>query len=249
MNGILKGKVAIITGAGSGIGAAAARLFHEEGARVVLADVSGKESDLANELGEGAVPCRVDVSKSADVKAMVDTAITEFGQLDILCNVAGITGPAGSIENVSEEQFDQVIDVNLRGVLLCMKYALPHLVQRGGGSIVNISSSAALIGMPGLSVYAASKGAINAMTRVVAAEYARKGVRANVVCPGGVETQLYLDRAAEDPESVKKAVSLIPAGRVGKTQEIAQAMLFLASDASSYMTGAVVPVDGGQTVV
>ncbi len=248
MNGILAGKVALITGAGSGIAAAAARLFHKEGARVVLADVSGKEAALAAELGERAVACRADVSQSADVQAMVDMAIAEFGQLDILCNVAGITGPRGSLEDALEEDFDRVIAVNIRSLLLCTKYALPHLAQ-GGGVIVNISSAVALIGMPGLAVYSATKGAIIAMTRTIAAEYASKGVRANVICPGGIETPIYLEDLAKNPEAVRKSVDQIPAGRVGKAEEIAQAMLFLASDASSYMTGAVVPVDGGQTAV
>ncbi len=249
MNGILEGKVALITGAGSGIAAAAARLFHKEGARIVLADVSGKEADLAAELGERVVSCHADVSKSQDVQAMIDMAITHFGQLDILCNVAGITGPQGSLEDAREEDFDAVIAVNIRGLFLSMKYALPHLVRDGGGVIVNISSATALVGMPGLAVYSATKGAIIATTRVIAAEYASKGVRANVICPGGIETPIYLEHLARDPESVNKTVSLIPAGRVGKPEEIAQAMLFLASDASSYMTGAVVPVDGGQTAV
>lgn len=249
MNGILSGKVALITGAGSGIAAAAARLFHKEGACIVLADVSGKEVDLAAELGERAVACRADVSKSEDVQAMIGMAIAEFGQLDILCNVAGITGPQGSLEDALEEDFDRVINVNIRGLLLSMKFALPHLVQGDGGVIVNISSATALVGMPGLAVYSATKGAIIATTRVIAAEYASKGVRANVICPGGIETPIYLEHLARDPESVNKTVSLIPAGRVGKPEEIAQAMLFLASDASSYMTGAVVPVDGGQTAV
>ncbi|EHJ95504.1 SDR family NAD(P)-dependent oxidoreductase [Agrobacterium tumefaciens] len=249
MNGILSGKVALITGAGSGIAAAAARLFHKEGARIVLADVSGKEADLAAELGEGAVACQADVSKSNDVEAMIGLAISEFGQLDILCNVAGITGPQGSLEDAREEDFDRVIAVNIRGLFLSMKYALPHLVEGNGGVIVNISSATALVGMPGLAVYSATKGAIIATTRVIAAEYASRGVRANVVCPGGIETPIYLEHLARDPEAVNKTVSLIPAGRVGKPEEIAQAMLFLASDASSYMTGAVVPVDGGQTAV
>ncbi|MDW9502273.1 glucose 1-dehydrogenase [Sinorhizobium meliloti] len=249
MNGVLSGKVAIITGAGSGIAAAAARLFHKEGARIALADVSGKEGDLAAELGERAVACRADVSKSDDVKAMIGRTIAEFGQVDILCNVAGITGPPGSLEDAREEDFDAVIAVNIRGLLLSMKYALPHLVEGNGGVIVNISSATALVGMPGLAVYSATKGAIIATTRVIAAEYASKGVRANVICPGGIETPIYLEHLARDPESVDKTVSLIPAGRVGKPEEIAQAMLFLASDASSYMTGAVVPVDGGQTAV
>lgn len=249
MNGVLSGKVAIITGAGSGIAAAAARIFHREGARIALADVSGKEGDLAAELGERAVACRADVSKSDDVKAMIGRTIAEFGQVDILCNVAGITGPPGSLEDAREEDFDAVIAVNIRGLLLSMKYALPHLVEGNGGVIVNISSETALVGMPGLAVYSATKGAIIATTRVIAAEYASKGVRANVICPGGIETPIYLEHLARDPESVDKTVSLIPAGRVGKPEEIAQAMLFLASDASSYMTGAVVPVDGGQTAV
>lgn len=190
MNGILENKVALITGAGSGIAAAAARLFHKEGARIVLADVSGKEADLAAELGERVVSCHAGVSKSQDVQAMIDMAITHFGQLDILCNVAGITGPQGSLEDAREEDFDAVIAVNIRGLFLSMKYALPHLVRDGGGVIVNISSATALVGMPGLAVYSATKGAIIATTRVIAAEYASKGVRANVICPGGIETDL-----------------------------------------------------------
>ncbi|MGO8608711.1 SDR family NAD(P)-dependent oxidoreductase, partial [Rhizobium johnstonii] len=129
--------------------------------------------------GERVVSCHADVSKSQDVQAMIDMAITHFGQLDILCNVAGITGPQGSLEDAQEEDFDSVIAVNIRGLFLSMKYALPHLVRDGGGVIVNISSATALVGMPGLAVYSATKGAIIATTRVIAAEYASKGVRAN----------------------------------------------------------------------
>lgn len=212
-------------------------------------DVRGKETELAAELGERAVACHADISKSEDVQAMIGTAIAAFGQLDILCNVAGMTGPQGSIKDAREEDFDSVIAVNIRGLLLTLKYALLHLVAGDGGVIVNISSTTALIGMPGLAVYAAIKGAIIATTRVIAAEYASKGVRANVICPGGIETPIYLAHLAKAPDAVNKTVSLIPAGRVGKPEEIAQAMLFLASDASSYMTGAVVPVDGGQTAI
>lgn len=249
MNGVLSGKVAIITGAGSGIAAAAARLFHAEGASVVLADVSGRQDELARELGQRAVACHVDVARDTDVEAMVDLAIQQFGRLDVLCNVAGITGPRASIEEILEEDFDRVISVNVRGLLLTMKHALPHLIESGAGSIVNISSTAALIGMPGLAVYAATKGAAISVTRVVAVEYASRGVRANVVCPGGIETPIVAEHMAKNPAAVEKQLAAIPAGRLGQPEDIARAMLFLASDASSYVNGAIIPVDGAQTAL
>jgi NAD(P)-dependent dehydrogenase (short-subunit alcohol dehydrogenase family) len=247
MPGALEGKVAIITGAGSGMGASAARLFHSEGARLVLGDVSGQQHGIAADLGEGAVACDVDVRRSDQIQSMISQAIEQFGGLDILCNVAGVSGALVSTAETPEENFDLMIDVNLRSVFLGMKHAIPHMIARGGGSIVSIASTAALIGTPELGAYAASKAGVVALTKVVAVEYGKRGIRANAICPGVINTPMMTAGVAENPGMVDYLKGLIPMGRIGQPEEIAEAMLFLASDRSSYITGAVLPVEGGQT--
>jgi NAD(P)-dependent dehydrogenase (short-subunit alcohol dehydrogenase family) len=247
MAGALDGKIAIITGAGSGMGASAARLFQAEGARLVLADVSGQQHGVAADLGDGVAACDVDVRRSDQVRAMVDFALEQFGGLDVLCNVAGASGALVPTADTPEENFDLMIDVNLRSVFLGMKYAIPHMIARGSGSIVSIASTAALIGTPELGTYAASKAGVVALTKVVAVEYGKRGIRANAICPGVINTPMMTAGVAENPGMVDYLKGLIPMGRIGQPEEIAQAMLFLASERSSYITGAVLPVEGGQT--
>jgi NAD(P)-dependent dehydrogenase (short-subunit alcohol dehydrogenase family) len=249
VGGILEGKVAVITGVGgpTSMGATAARLFHAEGASLVLADVSGQERDAAAALADRAIACNVDVAKSDQVAHMIDLAVSTYGGLDILCNAAGVSGVLVPIADTTEENFDHMIDVNLRGVFLTMKAAIPHMIARGGGSIVNIASTAALIGTPQLGTYAASKAGVVALTKVTAVEYGRQGIRANAICPGVIETPMYDAGVVANPGIVDYLKALVPMGRSGKPEEIAEAMLFLASSRSSYITGLVLPVEGGQT--
>jgi NAD(P)-dependent dehydrogenase (short-subunit alcohol dehydrogenase family) len=246
MSGRLAGKVAIITGAGSGMGAAMAELFCREGAKVLAADISGRQDDVARDIGSACLPLKVDVSKSADIKAMVSTAVDHFGKLDILCNNAGIQGAVALTADHDEDNFDQVIAVNMRAVFLGMKYAIPHMIHAGGGSIVNTSSMSAFVAFPMLPGYTGSKGGVNALTRVAAAEYAASNIRVNAVAPGAIDTGMTRNLP---PDYMNAAVKATPLGRLGTSIEIAQAALFLASDEASFITGAVLPVDGGYTVI
>jgi len=240
----LDGKVAIVTGAGSGIGRAIATALHAEGAAIVAADISGNEKALADELGERAVAVRADVTEGSDVAAMVDAARAAFGGLHVMVNNAGIDGTMGPIADCSEENFDRVIAVNLKGVFLGMKHALPVMVAGGGGSVVNIASAAGLVGFPMLPAYCASKGGVVQLTRAGALEYAAAGVRVNAICPGVIDTPLT---AGIDPGMTDAATAMTPLGRLGRPSEIAALAVFLASDESSYMTGAAVSIDGGFT--
>lgn len=242
----LQGKVAIVTGAGSGMGAAMVARFCAEGACVIAADISGKQVDVALAAGADCVSVRTDVSQGKDVKAMCDLAFTEFGRLDVLCNNAGIQGAIGATADQTEEAFDEVIAVNLRGVFLGMKYAIPHMLKTGKGSIINTSSMAAIAAFPTLPGYTASKGAVSALTRVTAAEYAAKGIRVNAILPGAIDTGMT---QALPAQFLKSAVSATLMGRIGLPQEIADTALFLASEESSFITGALIPVDGGYTLV
>jgi NAD(P)-dependent dehydrogenase (short-subunit alcohol dehydrogenase family) len=247
MNRSLEGKVAVITGAGSGMGLASARLFHAEGAKVVLTDISGKEQQVAAELGSNAVALTGDISNSKHVAAVMDLAVQSFGGIDILANIAGIAGKMTPLDETTEETFETLVAINLRGVFLTMKMALPHMIARGGGSIVNVASTAAIIGTPGLVAYAASKAGVAGLTKGAAVEYGKHHIRVNAVCPGVIKTPMYDSGVADNPGVVEYLTSLIPLGRTGIADEIANPLLFLASDASSYITGAIVPIDGGQT--
>jgi NAD(P)-dependent dehydrogenase (short-subunit alcohol dehydrogenase family) len=247
VNKLLEGKIAVITGGGSGMGLSAAKLFHAEGASLVLADISGNEQKVAAELGARTIGITADVSRSADAKAMIDLAVSKFGGLDILCNVAGVDGSLLPLVESTEENFEKMIAVNLRGVFLTMRNAIPHMIKRGGGSIVNIASTAAIIGTPNLAAYAASKGGVLAITKAAAVEYAKVGIRVNAICPGIINTPMMQAAAAASPGATEYFARLVPMGRIGEANEIANPMLFLASDQSSYMTGAVLPVEGGQT--
>ena len=240
----LAGKVAIVTGAGSGIGRAIATAFHADGAGVVLADISGSEKTVADELGDRTLAVRADVTSATDIAALVEAARETFGGLDVVVNNAGIDGELGPLTDCSEENFDRVIAVNLKGVFLGMKYAIPPMVAAGGGSVVNIASAAGLVGFPMLGAYCASKGGVVQLTKAAALEYAAAGVRVNAICPGVVDTPLV---AGIDPALTEAARAMTPLGRLARPAEIAALAVFLASEESSYITGAALPVDGGFT--
>ncbi|TAM66410.1 SDR family oxidoreductase [Mycobacterium sp.] len=239
----LQGKVAIVTGAGSGIGWAAAHLFAAQGANVVCADISGREDDVAASIGAAAVPVHVDVTRGDDVKRIVDTATQRFGKLDVLMNNAGAGGPHLRLADVEEEMFDNLIAVNLRGTFLGMKYAIPAMLRSGGGSIVNTASASALVGWKGLATYAAAKAAVVQLTKSAALDYAKEGIRINAICPG----MTYTGLAGAAPTDAIPDGSYLPTpmARWGRPAELASAALFLASGESSFVTGAVLAVDGG----
>jgi NAD(P)-dependent dehydrogenase (short-subunit alcohol dehydrogenase family) len=248
----LEGKVALITGGASGMGRVAAALFAREGASVVLSDVSDANGEAtAGEIersGGRAAFVHADVSKPPDAEAMVAFAVDRFGSLDVLYNNAGVF-PAddGSVIDTPEGVWDLTIDINLKGVFLGCKYGVPAMLASGGGSIVNVASFVALMGAAAPQIaYTSSKGGVLAMTREIAVEFARRGIRANALCPGPVETPLLAELLA-DPARRERRLVHIPLGRFGRAEEIANAALFLASDESSFMTGSALVVDGGIT--
>jgi NAD(P)-dependent dehydrogenase (short-subunit alcohol dehydrogenase family) len=246
----LEGKVAIITGAGSGIGKAVAEEFHRQGARVVAADVSGGERATCEALGEGALAVSVDVSARTQVDALIARTVEEFGRLDVLCNCAAIEGDPASVPDHSDEQLDRLLAVNFKGVFHTTRAAFPELAKTGAGSIVNIASTQALFAVPGSGGYAASKGAVVSMSRTAAVEFAPAGVRVNVICPGLIDTPMVNRfRDAAPPGALDQVVAATPLGRLGRAEEMAQCAVFLASDESSYVTGSVLTADGGYTAV
>jgi NAD(P)-dependent dehydrogenase (short-subunit alcohol dehydrogenase family) len=236
----LTGKVAIVTGAGSGIGRAAAELFAREGAKVVCADRSGLEQEVAAVIGSSAVGVTVDVTSSADVQRMVATALQQFGRLDVLFNNAGTGGGTRApLAGVDEDTFDLQIAVHLKAVFLGMKYGIPAMLDSGGGSVINTASAAGLVGWKGLSAYSAAKGGVVTITKSAALDYAESGVRVNAICPGMTWTGLAATSSNRDVTPNQ------PMARWGMPDELAAAALFLASDESSFITGAAIPVDGG----
>jgi NAD(P)-dependent dehydrogenase (short-subunit alcohol dehydrogenase family) len=240
--GRLEGKVAIVTGAGSGIGRASAELFVREGAKVLCADMSGQQDELAESLGSVSRALHVDVTSAEDVARMVDTAVAEFGRLDVLFNNAGIGGRAHTpLHEIDEDAFELQVGVHLKGVFLGMKYGIPAMLRGGGGSIINTASAAGLVGMKGLSVYSGAKGGVVLLTKSAALDYAEQGIRVNAICPGIVYTGLSVARG-QLPDTPRPEQ---PLGRYGRAEELAAAALFLASDESSFVTGAAIPVDGG----
>lgn len=240
----------MVTGGASGIGRASALLFAKEGARVVVADVSDEGGDGTLDLirkegtGEG-VFVHTDVSRTRDVQEMIQTAVRRFGKLDVLFNNAGIEGPSQNTADYPEDAFDTVIAINLKGVWLGMKYGIPAMLANGGGSIINTTSVAGLVGFQGISGYCASKGGIVQLTKTAALEYAKQKVRVNAIAPGVIRTPMVerFTKGKQDLENV--LVQTEPVGRLGEPNEIAAAALFLASDESSFITGHILVVDGG----
>ena len=244
--GRLAGKVAIVTGSASGIGRAMAKAFIREGAKVVIADNSGHQDRVASELGPYASPFPVDVRKSADVAAMVAHAVTTFGGLDILCNNAGLDGALAPLADYDEGEFDRVVAVNLRGVFLGMKYAIPAMRAAGGGAIVNTASIAGSVVMPQMPAYCAAKAGVMQLTKVAAVETARDGIRVNTICPGVIRTKMV----AELPESfISGLEQSTPAGRIADPAEVANLAVFLASGESPFLTGVSINIDGGFTLL
>lgn len=246
MSGRLEGKVAIVTGAASGMGAAMVARFCREGARVIAADLNEEVESVAQQAGKDCVTVRVDVSSSSQVKDMVRLACDEFGHLDIICNNAGIQGPLAPTADYDEDAWDRVVAVNLKGVFLGMKFAIPEMLKVGGGSIVNTSSMASIVAFPTLPAYSASKGGVSVLTRLTAAEYASQGIRVNAIAPGAIDTGMTRNMPQE---YLQGAIDGTLMGRIGTPEEIANLALFLASDEASFITGTETLVDGGYTLV
>lgn len=249
--GRLQGKTALITGAGSGIGRATALLFAQEGARVAVADWDeAGAKNVVEEIGEGAIAIKVDVSKAADVEKMIAAAVSRFGRLDILYNNAGVCIP-GMVHEMSEEAWDRTININLKGVFLGCKYVLPQMIKQGGGVILNTASVAGLEGHCGLPDYCASKHGVVGLTKSIALDYAKYNIRANCVCPGGVTTNIMKDAMAKlTPQELERRMKdmippATPMNRSAEPIEIARPALFLCSDDASFVTGQAFAADGG----
>lgn len=251
LGGRLKNKVAIVTGGASGIGEATCQLFAREGAKVIVADIQvDKGKAVAAQIvkdGGSAEFLRCDMAVHADVKAMIDHAATHYGRLDTLVNNAAVESPLPEVDT-TEEEYDRIMDVNVKGVFLATKYAVPLMKKNGGGSIINISSAYGMIGSPGFAAYHASKGAVRLLTKSTAVAHARQGIRANSIYPGGIDTPLLREaiNTNPDPKGFENTISnLTPIGRLGKPMEIAYGCLFLASDESKFCIGAELSIDGG----
>ncbi len=250
MSGLLNGKVTLVTGAASGIGRAAAIAFAREGAKVLVADMTedaGRETvKLVNDAGGEAAFFKCNVARAAEAEALVATAVKTFGRLDGAFNNAGVAGKIARTADDSEENFDLIMAVNLRGVWLCMKYEIQQMVKQGqGGAIVNTASAAGLVGSHGMPAYTASKHGVIGLTKTAALEYARIGIRGNAVCPGVIDTAMVAGMVSANPRLKDRLVSVEPIARMGKPSEIAEAVTWLLSDAASFVTGASMPVDGG----
>lgn len=249
MVGKLKGKVALVTGAASGIGRATAIAFSREGAKVVVADIlveGGEETvRMTKKAGGEAIFVKTDVSKAADVEKLIKETVKTYGRLDYAHNNAGIEGITASTADCTEENWDRTVNINLKGVWLSMKYEIPQMLKQGGGVIVNTSSVAGLVGFQGSPAYCASKGGIIQLTRVAALEYAKSNIRVNAVCPGVIRTPMVERAIGGKPEVESQLTAMEPVGRMGTPEEIAEAVLWLCSDAASFVTGHPMVVDGG----
>ena len=254
----LEGKVALVTGAGNGIGEAACLAYAGAGARVFAVDIDGESAlatrDAIRASNGEAEAQRADVSQVEAVRAYVQAAIRRFGRIDCFFNNAGIEGVVASTMEYPEDVFDRVMAINLKGVFLGLKYVLPHMVEQGSGSVVNAASVGGVVGAPGLCAYSASKHAIIGLTRSAAAEVAQYGVRVNAVCPSAIQTRMIDSLAGmyapEDPDSVRdQFIARNPTRRYGRPEEVAQVVLFLSSDAASFVNGEALMIDGGRTAV
>jgi NAD(P)-dependent dehydrogenase (short-subunit alcohol dehydrogenase family) len=246
--GKLDGKAAIVTGGAAGIGEATAILFAAEGAKVLVADWQDGEHVVRriSEAGGQAVYLKVDVSDAGAVQAMVRRAVDEFGRLDVLFNNAGVEGEMAATADCTLENWDRIISINLKGVFLGTKYAIPQMLRNGGGSIINNASVAGLVGFPNLPAYCASKGGVIQLTKTTALEYAAQGIRANAICPGVIATPMVERALAQlGPDARAQFEAMEPVGRFGTPEEVAHLALYLASDESAFCTGAPFVVDGG----
>jgi NAD(P)-dependent dehydrogenase (short-subunit alcohol dehydrogenase family) len=254
MAGRVEGKVALVTGGASGIGRATALTFAREGAKLVVADMNEEGGHqtvhMITEQGGEAIFVQVDVTSANAVEAMISKTVETYGRLDCAHNNAGISGfgIAGDAYTLTaeypEERWHQVIAVNLTGVWLCMKYEIPQMLHQGGGTIVNTASAAGLVGTRGTSAYVASKHGVVGLTKTAALEYAQQGIRVNCVCPGVIETPMTA-RGLSDPERRARIIAMEPIGRVGTPEEVAEAVVWLCSDAASFVTGHTMTIDGG----
>lgn len=250
--GRFAGKVAFVTGVANGIGRAAALAFARAGAGVVVADIS-KEGNretarLIEEAGGRALAVGCDVTRAGDVKAALDKAVEAFGRLDFAFNNAGVEQPITSAADITEEAWDRIVGIDLRGVFLCMKHEIPLMLKQGGGAIVNTSSGAGIRGFAGQAAYCAAKFGIVGLTKAAALDYAKANIRINAVCPGIIETPMMDRFSGGTPEGRERVIAQEPVGRMGKPEEIAAAVVWLCSDAAVFVTGHAMVIDGGQTV-
>jgi NAD(P)-dependent dehydrogenase (short-subunit alcohol dehydrogenase family) len=249
MAGQFEGKVALVTGGSAGIGRATALTFAATGARVVVADVNAEAGEdtarQVREAGGEAIFVKTDVASAAEVSTLIEKAVGTYGRLDYACNNAGIEGPQALTADYSLEEWQRVIAINLTGVWLCMKYEIPEMLKQGGGAIVNMSSVAGVTGFRNIPAYVASKHGIVGLTRAAALEYAQAGIRVNAVCPGVIRTAMVERLTGGSPEAEAQFTALEPLGRLGRPEEIAAAVVWLSSDAASFVTGHAMVVDGG----
>jgi NAD(P)-dependent dehydrogenase (short-subunit alcohol dehydrogenase family) len=246
------GKVAVVTGAGSGIGRATATAFAAEGADVVLVDIdaAGNEQTarIAAEHGGRVLAVECDVTSSGDVRALVERTVHEFGRLDVAFNNAGVEQPPTALVDTTEDEWSRVLDIDLRSAFLCMKHEIPAMLEHGGGSIVNTSSGAGVVGIRGQAAYVAAKHGLIGLTKSAALEYAAQGVRINAICPGIIETPMMDRFSGGTLEGRDRVIGQEPVGRMGRPEEIASAVLWLSSDLGAFATGHAMVIDGGQTV-
>lgn len=247
------GHVALVTGAGNGIGRATALAFAANGLKVIVSDIDipGGEETVAQIKAAGGeasfVQCNV--AREEEVKALIARTVATYGRLDYAFNNAGIDIEKGRLADSSEAEFDAIMDVNVKGVWLCMKHQIPLMLAQGGGSIVNTASVAGLIAAPKMGIYSASKHAVIGMTKSAAVEYGKKNIRVNAVCPAVIDTEMFRRAKEGDPKKAELAVLMHPVGRIGKAEEIAAAVLYLSSDLAGFTTGVALPVDGGLTAI
>ena len=252
MNAVkLDGKVTLVTGAGGGIGRATAMVLGQAGARVLVSDISTRRGEetaaMVREAGADAIFLKADVSKAADAEALVAKAVERWGRLDGAHNNAGISGKIVNVADDTEENWDQTLAVDLKGVWLCMKYQIKQMLKQGGGSIVNTSSTAGLTGAVRMGAYAAAKHGVVGLTRTAALEYAKSNIRINAICPGVIGTPVIKGWFEANERLKKTMIAQEPIGRLGEPEEIGNAVAWLFSDRSSFVTGAAIPVDGGLT--